>query len=323
MIKKLEDSDILDFVEKYNINNLSWKAIALHFEVDNKTVRQRFKKLGITKNPVIIKKPLLKSYIEELIKEGLSQKEIAQKLNKTTRQVTQLTNRLGLKNNNRKQKHIELTKEQFQVLLGSVLGDGHFDKHGRVSITHCCKQFPYLYYKTTLLDNLFSSISKERFSNTKFKNRPISLKINCSSTIKTICCDSIMDFRKKWYPNNKRILNKEDFYKIEPLGLAVWVMDDGYKTRNGLYICTDSFNLEDVYIMRNILLEKFNILFQVNEKYRRLYLLKSEFIKFYKIVLPFFIPEMLYKLQNVTFLKNEVNSRNGEIPNLEPLLTGM
>ena len=65
MIKKLEDSDILDFVEKYNINNLSWKAIALHFEVDNKTVRQRFKKLGITKNPVIIKKPLLKSYIEE------------------------------------------------------------------------------------------------------------------------------------------------------------------------------------------------------------------------------------------------------------------
>lgn len=79
---------------------------------------------------------------------------------------------------------------------------------------------------------------------------------------------SLTEIHKQWY-----ILNKENnkFTKIVPLniaelltpiGLAHWVMGDGYwdNSDKTINICTDNFYLAEVVLLISVLKENFNLL---------------------------------------------------------------
>jgi hypothetical protein len=51
--------------------------------------------------------------------------------------------------------------------------------------------------------------------------------------------------------------NLEDF--ITNRSLAYWIMDDGYKTISGFYLCTESYTLKDNQKLSKILKDKFNL----------------------------------------------------------------
>ena len=46
---------------------------------------------------------------------------------------------------------------------------------------------------------------------------------------------------------------------ITSRSLAYWAMDDGYKSANGFYFCTESYTLEDNFKLCQILKNKFNL----------------------------------------------------------------
>ena len=46
---------------------------------------------------------------------------------------------------------------------------------------------------------------------------------------------------------------------LTPRGLAYWIMDDGYNSVNGFYICTESFTLSENQKLVNIFKNIFNL----------------------------------------------------------------
>lgn len=54
--------------------------------------------------------------------------------------------------------------------------------------------------------------------------------------------------------------NIEDY--LTPASLAYWIFDDGYKREAkdvGLYLCTESFTLDEIITLNNALYSKFNL----------------------------------------------------------------
>jgi ubiquinol-cytochrome c reductase cytochrome b subunit len=100
-------------------------------------------------------------------------------------------------------------------------------------------------------------------------------------------------------------LNISEF--LTPLGLAHWIMGDGYwdKSQNTTDICTDNFTLEEVELLIKVLDEKFDLLSTVKRRiklnkevcWRIRFSSKSENItKLRLLVKPYIIPSMYYKL---------------------------
>lgn len=117
--------------------------------------------------------------------------------------------------------------EQYQILLGSIIGDASFgrnDKRGRTCIIAHANR-AYTEYKYNLLKGLIKEnfIIKEKINNRGFSKKDGKL---FSFFTKTLRC-----FKD---------INKNDillFDKLNYIGLAFWYMDDGsiskYQTKNG------------------------------------------------------------------------------------------
>jgi hypothetical protein len=75
-------------------------------------------------------------------------------------------------------------------------------------------------------------------------------------------------------------------------------MGDGSKRAKGLILCTDKFNLQEVVLLVNILIIKFNInpTIQKEKNKFRIYLNEKSLIKIKPFILPFFVDHFLYKL---------------------------
>lgn len=88
---------------------------------------------------------------------------------------------------------------------------------------------------------------------------------------------------------------------LTPMAIAHWIMGDGYFSGSVL-ICTDNFTKNEVSQLIDKLDRKYFL--QANLRERKLkdrsvwtiYISKSSLDNFYKLILPFFIPEMYYKL---------------------------
>jgi len=75
-------------------------------------------------------------------------------------------------------------------------------------------------------------------------------------------------------------------------------MGDGSKRAKGLILCTDNFNLQEVVLLVNILIIKFNInpTIQKEKNKFRIYINEKSLIKIKPFILPFFVDHFLYKL---------------------------
>ena len=87
------------------------------------------------------------------------------------------------------------------------------------------------------------------------------------------------------------------------LGLAHWIMGDGYYDSGVVKICTDDFSEEEVLKLINVLENKFGIQSTINKRINpngnivwRIRVKKLSMEKLIKLVISYFIPEMLYKL---------------------------
>lgn len=221
--------------------------------------------------------------------------QLSEVFNVSSGYVTSRRNKLNLPPNKLITPIIPLTDTEFQVILGTTLGDTHLRKAnegGNVSgsCAHCLKQEEFIFSKYNYLKNIskepyLQKMHDERFFNPSYERWVWYINSN----------PALNEIYEKMYKDKIKFIDEELFRKIEPLGLAIWFMDDGANAKYGYVICTHSFSLKDLSIIQKVLLEKFDIHTTVR-KCKSLYITAKSKIKFKNLIQPFIIESMLYKL---------------------------
>lgn len=208
----------------------------------------------------------------------------------------------------------KLQKEKvMNAITGDMLGDGSINRgnykkwpgtNGRLEFTFSVSNLPYLRH---LKFNVYSSIctSKEptAWPNINiYKNKAVTQYWFSSRRL-----SFLTDLHKLWYKETDsgfvKILPANISSSLKPIGLAHWIMGDGYFSENTVYLCTDNFTKKEVETLISVLDKNFNlkatIKIRKNSKGISLYRIRIKSLSLNKlkdIVVPYFIPEMLYKL---------------------------
>jgi len=152
---------------------------------------------------------------------------------------------------------INLTDEQEQILIGSLLGDGEIIKNISTAANFLYsvgrQQSDYEYLKWNYDKFLSFRKNAKIVLFTKIDKRP-GWKPYCGCQFKTISAPIFTKFHDTWYPNGLKIIPKN--IKLTPLSAAVWFCDDGSfraKRREGinLQIATHGFDLGSVEYICN------------------------------------------------------------------------
>ena len=121
--------------------------------------------------------------------------------------------------------------------------------------------------------------------------------------------DCINEIFKLFYVSKKGQLNKrvkpELFFYMDYIVLAHWIMGDGSRRNNGITLCTDNFTLQEVVLLMNILILKFDINPTLHSAAQprpgkrgkfRIYINKRDLKKIRPYILPYFVDLFLYKI---------------------------
>lgn len=160
-----------------------------------------------------------------------------------------------------------MNEEQRQVIIGSLLGDGHLCVGNRCINPYFCinrssKDEEYLRWESKKLENYlgnngisFYDIFDKRTQKTY---KRISLRTRADS--------DFLSFFKEWYPNKKKIIPADLI--LTPLIVAIWFADDGHISRRlslrndgktckvGHYegsIATNGFTYDEVVRLKELL----------------------------------------------------------------------
>jgi recombination protein RecA len=183
------------------------------------------------------------------------------------------------------------TDEQEQILLGGLLGDGCImDRDSRNPIyveTHSVHQLEYINWKQS---KLYPFVTKVRIGHKEE-----------DAYIHSVALPQLKFYRGAFYPAGHKIVPVEALDWMDDLAVAVWYMDDGSLSQPSgqIRLHTCGFNLATVGMLQGWLATKYKVLTTVQMmkgKYPSLCVQKHCNERFFKIVEPYIIPSMRYKL---------------------------
>ena len=191
------------------------------------------------------------------------------------------------------------------MIIGSLLGDARLEcrsksiraKHtARLRIHQSNKQKEYVFWKHENLKNLVSC--GPRF--TKVWHDEKRNKNHFSWYFHTRSDEILGSIHKLFYRDKIKIVPKKLLELLEPMGLAVWYMDDGSNNGNSITLNTHNFSVSEQEMLQGLLFNKFKIkttLVKDRSKYK-IAINSHEYNKFINIVRPFVIPSMNYKISS-------------------------
>lgn len=183
-----------------------------------------------------------------------------------------------------------LTQLQKSVIIGSVLGDGYLRiipgrKDAFLEVNHSIKAKEYVDWKYSVLKNICISEPKKRVIDEK----------RTAYRFFTRQHPEITKLLKMFYKNGLKTIPSG--IELDPVILAIWYMDDGSKSGDNVYLNSQQFSLNDqkrlLYILRMLDLRA-----RLNKDkiYYRIRFYKESVPKFIKIIKPFIIDSMKYKI---------------------------
>jgi len=197
-------------------------------------------------------------------------------------------------------KRLKLSHDQKEILIGVLLGDATLETQNngrtyRMKIEHSFNQRKYVEHLYSIFKDWV--LSRPRIRNVKLSNG----KTYQSLAFSTVSHASFRFYAHQFYRGRKKIVSRSVGKLLKPKSLAYWFMDDGSiksKQSKGIILNTQGYTKEDVEKLTRILAYRF----QLEAKKRRqregyqIYISGKSFEVFKKLVHPYILPEMKYKL---------------------------
>ena len=194
---------------------------------------------------------------------------------------------------------MECTERQRAIVLGAILGDSQIEmrwKNPRIRFAHSVRQRDYLFWKYSELQSVASSspiLIREKHD--------MMQKVYESWQFGTRALSEFGEFWNLFYLNRrKRIPERISELIVDPLSIAVWYMDDGYKRNdcNAIRLSTDAFSVSDQRRLQLMLIKNFSITSTLHRKGKRwnIYIPHSSAEKFVELVRPYIVPTLEYKI---------------------------
>lgn len=214
-----------------------------------------------------------------------------------------------------------MNREDRGILVGMVLGDGYLNVRNRLKdgkykyesselvIVHSVKQKDYCLHKADLVRRIFGGNFSLTNRTAKLSNGKCYQLIGFSKSNKYFRI-----LKKMMYVDREKRITPQVLNMLTPHGIAIWYMDDGHArvniNKNG-YVSSCSTDLstccsqEEAIATCNWFKEVYDINFKPYPTKGRFSIRcnTDDSHKFARIVEPFIIPSMRYKLQHVADLK--------------------
>jgi hypothetical protein len=184
-----------------------------------------------------------------------------------------------------------LSEVQRAIIVGSLLGDGAMrcKTNALLEINHSSHQRSYVDWKYRHLAELVATPQKARKSNgTRIAYRFVTRSL-----------PELTRYYWLFYgTGRKRVPELE----LSELALAVWFMDDGCRSRNAVYLNTQQYDEASQRTMLRLLREKWGIEAALNrdKSYYRIRISVAGTRKLARLIEPYLLPELSYKLPQVT-----------------------
>ena len=201
-------------------------------------------------------------------------------------------------------KDIKISPKQKSFIIGSLLGDGTMwlgkgAVNANFKVEQGLVQKEYVFWKYKILKPLVFTGPKISYRDDPFGNKY--QKSRWFRTIRHPLLTEIFNkfYVKKGYKTGKKIVPKNIMEDLDSLGLAVWIMDDGSYSKGKIDISTYSFSLPEINLLCEILREKFGVemhKYKDRDKGYRIYSNQKFTKKLIKIIKPYIIPSMMYKI---------------------------
>lgn len=238
--------------------------------------------------------------IKELHLQGKNDKEIALILSYSPSSVHYI--RRHILNLKPVLETIELSKEQEEILIGTLLGDssiGYTHKKCRfpnLTYSHCEKQSLYAYTKYDKLKIIMSSITKHQYKTEtvimgkRCKVQPVLYAIGHN-------CKCLVKYRNLFYDKNGKKIIPLEYLKdnFTAQSLAYLYMDDGCLNQKSYNLNLQCFTEKELLEFIQFLKCKFDLDF-ILKKDKTLYLRYKSIAIFESLIKPYITQDMQYKL---------------------------
>lgn len=313
-IRKNKQKYLDEFLILYN-QGYNDSEIARILGINNVTVSSWRNKQNLPKNFKYTRKFDTNKFLE-LYKQNYSYAEIARQLGVSDSAIQEYASSLKLVANE-KHPDIEMTDEEFQVFLGTLYGDGYLtipndSRNARGHFAHSLKQENYCIWKYEKLQRFCSAPQYNQEYDKRTKETYYSVRV---SLLSYRCFTRIYPLL---YNNKIKYINKDLIYRLEPLGIAVWYMDDGYLSNDGYHISTNCFTDDDLKIIVDFFKTKYDIEFTVFSNHV-IRVRNKDSKKFESLISQYIHKDCLYKLRPTINSVKQGNSNNMDNPVLNPL----
>lgn len=195
---------------------------------------------------------------------------------------------------------LELNAELKEIITGLMLGDLFAEKRNPNSNTRL--QFKQSVKNKAYIEHLYSIFkdycNSEPKITSSIDNRIGKKELNVSIKFWTQSLPCFNQFRDLFYDDSGKKFIPLNLDKIiTARSLAYWAMDDGYKSVNGFYFCTESYTLEDNHKLSLILKNQFNLDCGIHKHTNghRLYIFGKSKDLLLNLVKPYLIEHFYYK----------------------------
>lgn len=198
---------------------------------------------------------------------------------------------------------IFLTSDSYSIIVGKLLSDGWLEKSSASQKSNTRFKFKQAISRSDYVISSFMALS-HYCSNVPYllkgRRKEVTLYSLEFSTRYLPCFNELYDL---FYNKKIKIIPNNIYELLTPIALSHWIMGDGAKLNKGLVLCTDSFTIQEVIILMNVLKIKYDIdstIQGIQNQRPRIYILPKSMPKLINICKPYFLPSMLYKL-NLNF----------------------
>lgn len=140
----------------------------------------------------------------------------------------------------------KITKDQRSAILGSLLGDSSIaygnrhSKMPRITANHSYKQIEWSTHKANFLASLGATV----------RVKPNGGYGDKLASMQTKSCRVLVAIHELTHGSGRKRVTREWMDGIGDIGMAWWICDDGAKSSRGVFLHTNSYDLEEQKIFK-------------------------------------------------------------------------